>query len=81
MLSLEHNVFLSDILLTKTKRLRFTNEQRRLLAVKAKALGKRLADVVTIVRPETVLHWYRKLVAQKYDSSKVRRKLGLSNLF
>jgi hypothetical protein len=39
--------------------LKFTDEQRRLLAVKAQALGKRLAEVVTIVNPETVLLWHK----------------------
>jgi hypothetical protein len=58
------------------KRMKFTDEQRHLLAVKAKALGKRLAEVVTIVKPEIVLLWHKKLVAQKYDYSKVKRKLG-----
>ena len=58
------------------KRMKFTNEQRRFLAIKAKALGKRLAEVVTIVRPTTILIWHKKLVAKKYDSSKVKRKPG-----
>lgn len=31
---------------------------------------------MTIVRPETILLWHKKLVAQKYDSSKVKRKPG-----
>ncbi len=70
------NQVLKKQLTLSGKRLRFTDEQRRLLAIKAKALGKRLADVVTIVRPETVLHWHKKLVALKYDSSKIKRKPG-----
>lgn len=55
---------------------RFSDEQRRMLAVKAKALGKRLAEIVTIIRPETVLRWHKKLVAKKYDYSKARSKPG-----
>ena len=58
------------------KRMKFTNEQRRYLAIKAKALGKRLSEVVTIVRPATIVNWHKKLVAKKYDSSKVKRKPG-----
>ena len=58
------------------KRFRFTDEQRRELAIKAKALGKRMFEIVTIVRPETVMSWYRKLVAMKFDSSQVPRKPG-----
>ena len=36
------------------RRMKFTDEQRRLLAVKARALGKRLTEVVTIVQPTTI---------------------------
>jgi hypothetical protein len=52
------------------RRLRLNDDQRRRLAVKAKKLGRRLlAEVATIVTPETLLAWHRKLVAQKYDGS------------
>ena len=37
---------------------------------KAKGLGRKLlAEVATIVTPETLLRWHRKLVAEKYDGS------------
>lgn len=39
------------------KRLIFTDAQRRDLAIKAKALGRRMAEVVTIVRSATILAW------------------------
>jgi hypothetical protein len=56
------------------RRLRLNDDQRRRLAVKAKKLGRRLlAQVATIVTPETLLAWHRKLVAQKYDGSEQRR--------
>ncbi len=52
------------------KRLRFTDDQRRRLAAKGKALGRRvLRDLGTIVTPDTILRWYRRLVARKYDGS------------
>ena len=52
------------------RRLRFTDDQRRRLAVKAKGLGHRaLAAVATIVTPETLLAWHRKLIARKYDGT------------
>src|SRR4051794_15797498 len=52
------------------RRLRFTDEQRRRLAAKAKGLGRRaLAAVATIVTPETLLAWHRKLIARKYDGA------------
>ena len=56
------------------RRLHLTDDQRRRLAVKGKVLGRRrLADVAGIVTPDTILRWYRRLVAKKYDGSKTRR--------
>src|SRR6478752_3078097 len=56
------------------RRLRLTDDQRRRLAAKAKGLGRKiLAEVATIVTPETLLAWHRKLIAQKYDGSGKRR--------
>jgi putative transposase len=56
---------------------KFTDEQRRRLAGKAKLqnLG-RLKEIANIVTPQTLLAWHRKLIAKKYDSSGVRRKVG-----
>ena len=55
-------------------RVRLTDDQRRRLAVKGNALGRRrLADVAGIVTPDTILRWYRLLVAKKYDGSEMRR--------
>jgi putative transposase len=55
-------------------RLRLTNDQRRRLAVKGKVLGRRrLAAIAGIVTPDTILRWYRTLVAKKYDGSNARR--------
>jgi len=54
-------------------RFRLTNEERRRLAVKGKALGRKLlGEVAGVVTPETILGWYRKLVARKYDGSRQR---------
>ena len=55
------------------KRLRFTDDQRRRLAAKAKGLGRKiLVELGTTVTPETLLAWHRRLIAQKYDGSKHR---------
>ena len=35
-----------------------------------------MADIVTIVKPETVLKWHRRLVAQKFDGSRFRKRHG-----
>ncbi|MFT4550137.1 MAG: putative transposase, partial [Verrucomicrobiales bacterium] len=58
-------------------RLRFTGDQRRRLAGKAKLIRYgRLKEIVGLVTPQTLLAWHRKLIAKKYDSSGVRRTVG-----
>ena len=56
-----------------TRRLRFTDDQRRRLAAKAKLVGRRLLnDITDLVTPDTLLAWHRKLIAEKYDGSAKR---------
>jgi transposase InsO family protein len=60
-----------------TKRLRFTNAERRLLADKGKPLGRKLlAEMASLATPETILRWYRQQVAAKYDGTVRRRGPG-----
>src|SRR5262249_5559164 len=55
------------------RRMRFTDNQRCRLAVKAERLNRKvLAQVPPIVPQETLLAWHRKLIAMKYDGSKYR---------
>ena len=55
------------------RRIRFSNEQRRRLAAKAKALGREgLKEITGLVTPDTLLRWYKKLIAEKYDGSQHR---------
>ena len=55
------------------RRLKFTDDQRRRLAAKAKALGRQaLRDLETLVTPDTLLRWHRQLIAKKYDGSRRR---------
>jgi len=52
------------------RRMRFSDGQRRWLAARAKKIGWRpLNEVATIVTPETLLAWHRKLIAKRYDGS------------
>jgi hypothetical protein len=54
-------------------RLRLTDPQRATLAAIAKRLGRQaLEQVALVAKPETILGWYRKLIAQKFDRSKHR---------
>ena len=56
------------------QRLRFTDDQRIRLAVKAKVLGRRLLDELeALVTPDTLLAWYRKLIAQKWTYTRKGR--------
>ena len=56
------------------KRLRFTDGQRRRLAAMAKAIGRKgLFEIGPLVTPDTLLRWYRRLIAKKYDGSKSRK--------
>ena len=60
-----------------TGRVRLTDGERKTLAEIGQQLGKEaLKDVATIVKPDTILGWHRKLVAQKYDSSAHRKAPG-----
>ena len=55
------------------KRPRFTDDQRRRLAVKGKSVGRKgLLQFASIVTPDTLLAWHRRLIAKKYDGTKNR---------
>lgn len=58
-------------------RLRLTDPQRSTLAEIGKRLGRQtLRDVTSLAKPETILAWYQKLIARKFDGSKHRRYPG-----
>src|SRR4029453_7888791 len=58
------------------RRIRFTDAERALLARKAKAVGRKaLLELDTIVSPDTLLRWHRRLVAQKWNFAE-RRGVG-----
>ena len=58
-------------------RLILTDAERVTLAEFAHRLDRKaLEDVANVVKPDTLLGWYRRLVARKFDWSKARRYLG-----
>src|ERR671925_1893836 len=60
-----------------TGRVRLSDGERKTLAEIGKKLGKQaLEEVATIVKPDTILAWHRKLVAQKFDGSQQRKRPG-----
>ena len=70
---------LKELLAAETGRTRvmFTPDQRRRLALKGKALTPEDRKACCqIVRPETILAWFRHLSVKKYDSS-LRRSTSL----
>src|ERR671926_392504 len=60
-----------------TGRVRLTDGERKALAEIGQKLGKKaLEEVAHIVKPDTILAWHRKLIAQKFDGSQQRKALG-----
>src|ERR671939_815790 len=55
-------------------RLRLSDPERATLAEIGRRLGRKaLKDVACVAKPDTILAWYRRLIAQKFDGSKYRR--------
>ncbi len=68
----EENRVLRELL--GKKRLRLNDDQRRRLASQGISLGRRLLSTCcSIVTPNTILRWHRKLIATKYDGSANRK--------
>ena len=58
-------------------RVRLSDGERKILAEIGMKLGKQaLKEVASIVQPDTILAWHRKLVAQKFDGSTQRKASG-----
>lgn len=58
-------------------RLQLSDADRATLAEIGHRLGRKaLEDVANAAKPDTILGWYRKLVARKFDGSKQRRYPG-----
>src|SRR6266576_6104301 len=62
-------------------RLVLSEGEKATLAEIAYRLGRKaLEDVAATAKPETILGWYRKLIANKFDGSKSRRSVGRPKL-
>src|SRR5262249_51610246 len=58
-------------------RLRLSDPERRTLAEIGKRVGRKaLEKVACVAKPDTILAWYRRLVAQKFDGSRCRANPG-----
>jgi hypothetical protein len=63
-------------------RLRLSDPERITLAEMGKRLGRKaLREVACVAKPDTILAWYRRLVAQKFDGSKHRNYPGRRSHF
>ena len=68
-LAAENRVFRAQL----PSRLRLSDAERSTLAEIAKRLGRQaLKDIARVAKPDTILAWYRRLVAQKFDGSRRR---------
>jgi transposase len=74
----EYLVAENRILKTKVKgRLVLFEGEKATLAEIAHRLGRKaLEEVATTAQPDTILGWYRKLIARKFDGSKFRQRAG-----
>ena len=62
-------------------RLRLSDPERATLAEIGKRLGRKaLREVACVAKPDTILAWYRRLVAKKFDGSKHRQYPGRPRL-
>jgi len=65
----------------KEKRILLNDRQRIRLAAKAKRLTRELLEATTVLfTPDTILGWYRKLIARKYDGSENCKNPGRPKL-
>ncbi len=62
----------------KKKCPKLVDAQRKVLAEKAKKLGKAIEKYANLVSPDTLYRWHRRLLAQKFDGSKGRTYPGRS---
>ncbi len=65
----------------QNRRILLTNSQRMRVAAKAKRLSRKMLEQCTeLFTVDTIMRWYRELVAQKYDGSENRTSPGRPQL-
>ena len=65
-LAAEHRILRAKL----PSRLRWSDPERAILAEIGRRVGRKaLREVASIAKPDTILAWYRRLVAQKFDGS------------
>jgi putative transposase len=58
-------------------RIKLTDDQRTTLAEIGKRIGRKaLQEIACVAKPDTILTWYRRLIARKFDGSKFREYPG-----
>jgi putative transposase len=74
----EYLVVENRILRTQiTGRVRLSDGERQTLAGIGIKLGKQaLEEIATVVKPDTILAWHRKLIAKKFDGSQKRQSFS-----
>jgi putative transposase len=58
-------------------RLLLSEGEKARLAEIAQRLGRKaLEELAAVAKPDTLLAWYRKLIAEKFDGSRIRQRVG-----
>jgi putative transposase len=58
-------------------RLLLSEDEKATLAEIAQRLGRKaLEELAAVAKPDTLLAWYRKLIANKFDGSRIRQRVG-----
>ena len=62
------------------RKLRLTDDRRRRLAARAKVLGRKALDrVATIITPDSLMRWHRRLIAAKW-TYRAKNRVGRAGL-
>jgi putative transposase len=57
-------------------RLLLSEGEKATLAEIAQRLGRKALELAAVAKPDTLLAWYRKLIANKFDGSRIRQRVG-----